>query len=168
MRLSYRKATFVPPAILLAIAMTFLNIIAYAFLSQEALSVIAWLVITLLLLFVVGISPFLTEHELTDHELILRQGLLFKATIPLRDIRGVKEIERGPAKTGVFFDYLGTAIHVTTQRNNLILIELRSTRRFRWALAKKADKIYFDTLEHGRAVRMLNERIIPASPNRSF
>lgn len=168
MRLSYRKATFVPSAILLAVAMAFLNIVAYLFLSQDLVSIVVWLIVTLLLLYAVGISPFLTDHELTDQELILRQGLLFRAAIPLRDIRGVKEVEKGPAKTGVFFDYRGTSIYVTSQRTNLILIEMRTMRRFRWALDKKADRIYFDTIDHARAVRMLNERIIPASPARPF
>ena len=163
MKFSYRKATFVPTAILLGVAMALLNIVAYLYLSQDALSVVAWLFITLLLLFVVGISPFLTDHELTDRELILRQGLLFKAVIPLRDIRGVKEIDSGPSKTGVFFAYRGTSIYVTTQKSNLILIELRGARRFRWALAKKADRIYFNVNDQSRMVRMLTERIIPAS-----
>jgi len=143
--------------------MALLNVVAYLYLSQDVVSVIAWLAVTLLLLFVVGISPFLTDHEITDRELILRQGLLFKAVIPLRDVSGVKEIDVGPAKTGVFFQYRGSSIYVTAQKSNLILVELRTTRRFGWALAKKADRVFFDVLDQPRAVRMLNERIIPAS-----
>ncbi len=143
--------------------MAMLNIVAFLYLSQDPISILAWLAVTLLLMFVVGLSPLFTDHELTDRELILRQGLLFKAVVPLRDIRGVKEIDKGPAKTGVFFEYRGSAIHVTSQRSNLILIELRTPRRFRWALAKKADKIYFDCIDHSVMARMLNERIIPAS-----
>ncbi len=143
--------------------MGLLNVVAYLYLSQDIVSVACWLIVSILVLFVVGISPFLTDHELTDRELVLRQGLLFKAVIPLRDIRGVKEIDTGPAKTGVFFAYRGTSIYVTSQKSTLILVELRSMRRFRWALAKKADRVYFDVIDHSRLVRMLNERIIPAS-----
>ena len=165
-RLRYQKVSFVPMLALLLTAGIFLDLLAMTLLGLDLLSSLLALLVISVLVLVLGLSPFLTDHFIEDDVLVLRQGWYFKAMIPLSDISEVLEVEKGPLRTGVFFDIRGSSLYVTTQRTRLILLQLKQPRRFGYALGKKADKVHFDTLEHRKALALLQSRIIPASPGR--
>lgn len=102
-----------------------------------------------------GVSPLLTSHELAEGVLILRQGWYFRAEVPISDIRSAERLERGPARTGVFFRLLTATLFVTSRRTDLIELQLRRKRPFRWALGKKADRVVFDVEETDAMLRAL-------------
>jgi hypothetical protein len=116
---------------------------------------------------VIGVSPLLTDHWLDDRELVLRQGWYFRAHIPIQEIRRIEVVDNGPMRTGVFFDVLGTGLYVTTQRHDLILVQLKSKKRFSMAWWKRADRLYFDTLDKSIFLRQMAAKgIIPANQAR--
>jgi hypothetical protein len=115
------------------------------------------IVLEVIALAVLGISPLLTTHELADGVLILRQGWYFRAEVPIADIRSVERIDRGPARTGVFFRVLSATLFVTSRRNDLIELRLRGKRSFRWALGKKADRVVFDVEDTGVMLQALKK-----------
>lgn len=166
-RLRYRKATFFATLVLLSIALTFLNLFfGMTFFKDQAVVIIAVLVSAALLL-IIGVSPFLTDHVLTDTDLELRQGWYFRARIPLSNIEWIRAVDRGPTRTGVFFEVVGKALYVTTQRNDLIVVSLQHPQRFGFALGKKANRVYFDTLDKNLVLRRLADKLlIPSNQDR--
>jgi len=162
--LRYNKRAFFPMLLILIIAILFLNIFFdLTFLEDPIFMVIAGLVSSLVVL-VIGISPLLTDHSLDETDLMLRQGWYFRARIQIREIKKVEVVDNGPMRTGVFFDILGTALYVTTQRHDLLLVQLKGRKRFSMAWWKRADHIYFDTLDKTIFLKQMAQRgIIPAS-----
>jgi len=128
------------------------------------LSMILFLEVTILFLF--GITPLLTYHEILDDQLFLRIGWIFRASIPLSKIERVERIERGPIRTGVFFRLSRPELFITSRRYNLIGIKLREKQRFPWALWKKADKIIFDVVDTNTLVNLLETRLKSIRANR--
>jgi hypothetical protein len=112
--------------------------------GAEAAYLAIIMVLEVAILAVMGISPLLTSHEVGDGTLVLRQGWYFRAEVPIKDIRIVARIDRGPARTGVFFKLLDATLYVTSRRDDLIEARLRSKRTFGWALGKRADRVVFD------------------------
>jgi hypothetical protein len=167
-RLRYRKATFLSTLILLSIALIFLNVFfGLTFFKDQAIILIAILV-SAVLLFIVGISPFITDHALTETYIELRQGWYFRAIIPLSNIEWIQIVERGPMRTGVFFEVVGKALYVTTQKNDLFIISLHEPQRFGFALGKKASRVYFDTVDKNLLLRGLADKfLIPSNQVRS-
>ncbi len=167
-KLRYRKATFLPTLILLSIALVFLNVFfGLTFLKDQAVIAIAILV-SAVMLFIIGISPFITSHELSDDKLELRQGWYFRAEIPLANIASIQMVEKGPMRTGVFFEVVGKALYVTTQRSSLFLMSLKEPQRFGFALGKRAARVYFDTIDRDVVLKRLEDMfLIPSSPGRS-
>ena len=164
-RLRYNKRAFYPILILLIVALAFFNLAFDLLISVDLLSGLVAAAVSIVFLVVIGLSPILTDHELTADTLNLRQGWMFRASIPLSEIAKVTPVEKGPLRTGVFFDVLGTSLYVTTQRHGLLLLELRQRRRFTYALGKRANKVYFDTLDQARFLSELERRRpTPASP----
>jgi membrane protein YdbS with pleckstrin-like domain len=164
-RLRYNKRAFYPTFILLVVALAFFNLAFDLLISVDLLSGLVAAAVSIVFLVVIGLSPILTDHELTADTLTLRQGWMFRASIPLSEILKVTPVEKGPLRTGVFFDVLGTSLYVTTQRHSLLLLELQQRRRFTYALGKRANKVYFDTLDQTRFLSELERRRpTPASP----
>ena len=167
-RLRYRKAAFLSTLILLFIALTFLNVLFGMTIFKDPAVIIAAVLVSAIVLFVLGISPFLTDHMLTDSNLELRQGWYFRASIPLSNIGSIQVLEKGPRRTGVFFEVVGKALYVTTQRNGLFVVSLREPQRFGFALGKKASRVYFDTIDRNIVLRKLEEKFLtPSNPARS-
>ena len=167
--LRYRKTTFFPTLVLLSIALTFLNIFLGLTFFQEMEVLTVAIIASIALLLVLGISPFLTHHSIDDMDLQLRQGWYFKAIIPLTNIERAQVVERGPMRTGIFFEVTGRSLYVTTQRNDLILVTLRNPQRFGFAWGKRADKVYFDTLDKNLLLRRLADKfLIPSNQGQSF
>ena len=166
--LRYNKGVFLPPLILLLVGMVFLNLLVSLSFGFDIVSAILAATVSIVLVLVVGISPFTTNHTLTKNELILRQGWLFRSIIPRDEIKSVSVLERGPRRTGVFFDFRGTTIYVTTQRHNLIRLTLKNPRRFNWALGKKTDQVVFDSLYQKAFLKAMGSKaeITPANQAR--
>ena len=128
-----------------------------ALIGAEAVYIAAIIVLEVIVLIIMGISPLLTSHEVGDGMLILRQGWYFRAEVPLKDIKSVSRIERGPARTGVFFRLLDTSLYITSRRDDLIEVRLRSKRPFGWALGKRADRVVFDAENASAKVRAIGD-----------
>lgn len=120
-----------------------------------------------------AISPLLTSHTLSWDNLVLRQGWYFHATIPIREIDSVEEVEEY-AKVGIKFALTGGKLYVTASRYGLVQIQLKEPRRFPFALGKRADRIIIDVERRSKFVDMANDYIlrhkifIPASPDQWF
>lgn len=166
--LRYNKGVFLPPLMLLLAGMVFLNLFVSLSLGFDALSTVMAAAVSTVLVLVIGVSPIMTDHALTDSELILRQGWYFRSIIPRDEIRSVNILERGPRRTGVFFDFRGKSLYVTTQRSGLIRITLKHQRRFNWALGKRTDQVIFDSLDQRAFLKAMETKaeITPASQAR--
>ncbi|HTY46940.1 MAG TPA: hypothetical protein VMB46_04660 [Methanomassiliicoccales archaeon] len=164
--LNYSKATFVPTLLLSIIALSVLDAFASIVLSFDLASVLAAAIVSVVVIVVLGVSPFLTHHKVEGGVLTLRQGWYFKASIPLEEIASIEDLETGRARTGVYFDLLGGHLYVTTQRRGLVMIKLARPRRYGMALGKKIDKIVFDTTDMSDLKRVLAEKFTPASRDR--
>jgi hypothetical protein len=166
--LRYNKGVFLPPLILLLVGMVVLNLFVSLSLGFDAVSTTTAVLISTVLVLVIGISPILTNHALTNNELVLRQGWYFRSIIPLDEIKSIIVLDRGPRRTGVFFDFKGTSLYVTTQRHNLIRLTLKNPRRFNWALGKKTDQVIFDSLDQRAFLKAMETKaeLTPASPTR--
>jgi hypothetical protein len=167
-RLRYRKAAFIYTLILLSIALTFLNVLFGVTVFKDPAIIFVAILVSAVVLFVLGISPFLTDHILSDTSLELHQGWYFRASIPLSNIVSIQVLEKGPRRTGVFFEVSGRALYVTTQRNGLFVVSLREPQRFGFALGKKAGRVYFDTVDRNVVLRRLEDKFLtPSNPDLS-
>jgi len=125
--------------------------------SAEAVYIAAFMALEGVVLVVMGVSPLLTSHEVGDGMLVLRQGWYFRAEMPLNDIMSVARVERGPTRTGVFFRLLDATLYVTSRRDDLIEVRLRSKRPFGWALGKRADRVVFDAENASAMVQAIRD-----------
>lgn len=125
--------------------------------GAEAVYLAIIMALEAVVLVVMGISPLLTSHEVGDGALVLRQGWYFRAEVPVSDIRSVARIERGPARTGVFFRLLDATLYVTSRRTDLIEARLKSKRPFGWALGKRADRVVFDAEDTSAMVQAIED-----------
>jgi membrane protein YdbS with pleckstrin-like domain len=166
--LRYNKGVFLPPLILLLVGMVFLNLFVSLSFGFDIISALVAALVSAVLVLTVGVSPIMTNHTLNESELVLRQGWLFRSVIPTEEIKSINVLERGPRRTGVFFDFKGTSLYVTTQRHNLIRLTLKNPRRFNWALWKRTDQIIFDSLDQRVFLKAMESKaeITPASPAR--
>lgn len=156
----YSKRSFVINTFLIgALVVTITVLLLFAGVGSLYLATISLL--GTLSFLILGISPLLTDHEILDGELILRQGWYFRGSIPLSEITGVSLVPKGPTRTGVFFKVMASTLFVTSRRIDLVEVDLRSKRGFRWALGKKADRVVFDVLERDALVRALESGLLP-------
>jgi len=139
-------------------------IIVFIRINFVVLSIVLFLEVAILFLF--GITPLLTYHEIIDGQLFLRIGWIFRAIIPISKIERVERIEKGPIRTGVFFRLSRPELFITSRRYNLIGIKLTEKQRFPWALWKKADKIIFDVLDTNTFIDLLETRLKSIHANR--
>jgi hypothetical protein len=106
-------------------------------------------------------SIALTRHEVTDRELILRQGLLFRGVIPLTNIGSVRETARMPFGLGVRVG-MDRTIFVNTAVTNLVAIELKEPTRFRVAFLVplwKMRHVVVNVTEPAAFIQCLRERL---------
>jgi hypothetical protein len=120
------------------------------------ISIITVLFISILLVF--GISPLLTKHQIAEDKIILKQGLYFKAVVPLGNIRDVKSTDIN-AKIGIKFSLTKPILYVTTSKIGLISIKLKGQRRFGYAWWKRADEIIFNVDDPKKFVKLVEEKM---------
>jgi hypothetical protein len=56
----------------------------------------------------------------SGRDLVLRQGWYFRAEVPIKDIRIVARIDRGPARHRGVLKLLDATLYVTSRRDDLI------------------------------------------------
>jgi hypothetical protein len=110
------------------------------FAGAETLHLTLLAVLFIVYIVVMDLTPTFTDHWLTRSRLIIRQGLLFKTVLPLREVASVERTDE-TAKVGVKFQLRSNRLFVTSSRANLVLIRLKAPRTFPWALGKRADEI---------------------------
>jgi hypothetical protein len=132
----------------------------FVLIDAEILYLTIIIILEVVIFVVLGVSPLLTAHEIVDGVLVLHQGWYFRARIPVDDIRSIARLDRGPSRTGVFFRVLSATLFVTSRRNDLIELRLRSKRPFGWALGKKADRVVFDVEDTGAMLQALRSDVL--------
>lgn len=86
------------------------------------------------------LSPLLTHHEITETEIILRQGIWFRATIPFSEVALVE-----PVEIPVFSNAgIKGRIILTGTRRKLVSIKLKNRMRFSQLLWRSSDEIIID------------------------
>ena len=97
----------------------------------------------ILSIFLFGISPLTTSHELGPSGILLRQGILFKIELGWDEISSVnRQEDKGPF--GITASLGKPVIPLTTQKQNLILIKMNQSTRFSSVLWKKSEEILID------------------------
>ncbi len=105
------------------------------------------------------ISPLFTSHEMTRGSLILRQGLLFKASILFSNIEKGEIIDFSPFSYGVSGSIRKPRIVIATGKYNLVSIRLKEQMRFKHVLGKSASEIIIDVNEPEIFINELEKRI---------
>ena len=90
-------------------------------------------VLLFVMVFVVYGTPLFTAHAVTDEELRIRYGLIFKADIRLGDIEQARPLAPD--------ERLRKALDVTTDHTKRIAVHLREPRRFAYALFRSSRAI---------------------------
>ncbi|MFA5312017.1 MAG: hypothetical protein WC375_01710 [Methanomassiliicoccales archaeon] len=160
----YSKGSFYVVTILLMI----MSLILVAFLSSfdtgRDILVPATLLCAICVI-VYGIIPMFTFHHVEDGVLTLSQGLFFNGKVPISEIVSIEAVDKGPFRTGVFFNMRGAVLYVTTRRRDLLIVKLRGRRRFGFAFGKSVDTIIFDCLDTKKAKELLSKELTPSSPD---
>ncbi|MCE5297037.1 MAG: hypothetical protein LLG16_08050 [Euryarchaeota archaeon] len=138
----------------LLLAMSAFPIIAFFFLPDEerwAMVLVAG--IMFFTVFVFGLSPLLTKHEIHDTHVVLRQGWYYRNRIDLTDIMSIKRVREGPWSYGLHF-IGGGIVYVNGSTKDLLLIE-SSERISRNGKKRKMNRILFETLDDDKFVKMI-------------
>ncbi len=144
------------------VLMMALALMALSILGGEATALALLAALFMVYILVVDVSPLLTNHWLTRSRLVLRQGLLFKAILALRDVVSVEPFD--DPKVGVRFSLRSSRLYVTSSSRDGILIRLKSPQRFRWALGKKADEVIINVDEQERFLSEMADRLALFAP----
>jgi len=160
--LRYGKGSFIITTILLAIASVALVVFLLSFETGKDIALPIGVLCSLCIL-VYGIVPMFTYHYVEDGELVLNQGLFFRGKVPITEIESSRVLEKGPFRTGVFFNIRGSVLYVTTRRNELVEIKLKERRRFGLAFGKSVNTVVFDCIEPQRAREALSGPLTPSN-----
>jgi membrane protein YdbS with pleckstrin-like domain len=124
-----------------------------AFLPEERLLFIAVMgVILTMTVLVIGVSPLLTKHEVSDGNIIIRQGWHSKLVIPLDQVKRLQRLDRIEAKEGVLLDAFNRTLVMTDSKANGIRLEMKDAVRVPAAFWKKVDVVIFDVTDPDRFV----------------
>ena len=97
-----------------------------------------------------NVSPLFTGHEINADGIILRNGMLFRARIPLGQI---EKIERSRPR------WKFKKIVLASGSSGLVLIKLKSEIRFKALLFRSSDEIIIDLVRPDEFVRLANEKL---------
>lgn len=161
----YGRQQFVLNLLLFIMLLIVLPLVLLSIQGADVLVVLALIGVVVMLVLVFSVSPLLTIHHLYKERIVLRQGIYFKAEIPIARIKAIRRVDSGPRRTGTWFRVFDSILYVTTRRYDLIEIQLKEERRFGWALGKRATRVVFDTTDNGRFLRRMEELgITPSNP----
>jgi hypothetical protein len=75
------------------------------------------------------ISVFFTHHEVTEREVILRQGLAFRAVVPLNNVEHIEYTQETSPGMGIRHGH-GGRFFLITAPSNMVEIRLKAPQRF--------------------------------------
>ncbi len=101
---------------------------------------------------VVGLSPLLTPHEVTEGLIILRHGWHHRLVVPVARVKRLERLDRIEAKEGVLMDAFNRILVMTDGKANGLRLELKEAVRVPSALWKKVDTVIFDVDEPDRFI----------------
>ena len=131
------------------------------FLALQTLTPAAWVGLLAALLaaylIVVGLSPLLTSHTLTQSRLILRQGWYFRAVVPFGDVESIGPYD-GALKYGLRLSLAKRILFVVGSAQNLVAVRLREPRRLPQILFMRAEEVVFDVDNRDAFLAEVEER----------
>jgi hypothetical protein len=110
-----------------------------AFINAPLEWLLFFLLILLVMLLVLGISPLITSHTLTNRRLIIRQGWHLKIELMLGNIENIEPMEGG--LKGFVSAPGRTALYVTSTKFDQVSIKLKKPIRLIFALGKLIDEV---------------------------
>jgi len=121
-----------------------------------------WLAVFGLLFFIaisiVTLTPMMTQHEITGEGIILRQGVLFRATFSFGEIESVELSQARLWILGLFPTGARGRIVLANSNRNLVSIKLKTRRRFGMLLLQSANEIIIDLEKPGNFVELANKK----------
>lgn len=124
----------------------------------------AWLaffgIVFFLAIALTTLTPMTTGHEVSDGGIVLRQGLLFRESIPFRDIRSVQRLETRLWAWGLFPAGSWSRIILASGNRNLVEIKLKEKRRFGMLLWRSSGEIIIDLVNPDEFVKLANEKLM--------
>jgi membrane protein YdbS with pleckstrin-like domain len=128
-------------------------LVLLAFLPEQRLLFIAIVggMLTLTIL-VIGVSPFLTPHEVSEGRITIRQGWHSRMVVPMDQIQRIQSLERIEAKEGVLLDAFNRTLVLTDSKMNGVRLQLKKEVRVPATFWKKVDVVIFDVNDPARFV----------------
>ena len=150
----YDKKMFYFTTILLFLSLILTLFVMLVIVPVDIMWIVIIAVLFIFILLVFGISPLITKHQIVEGKIILRQGLYFKAVVPLENVKciGFTDIN---AKIGIKFSLTKPILYITTSKIGLISIKLKGQRRFGYAWWKRADEIIFNVDDPKRFIKLV-------------
>ncbi len=108
-----------------------------------------------------AVSPLWTEHWLTRSRLILRQGWYFRAILPLGEIASATAADESTplrAPIGIHRPLGQPTLYVTGSRTGLVILRLRTPRRFWSSFGLEAREIVIDVDNRDAFLKAFAER----------
>jgi hypothetical protein len=106
------------------------------------------------------LTPMATGHEAGDGAIVLRQGLLFRESIPYGDIQSVQRLETRLWAWGLFPAGAWNRIVLASGSRNLVEIKLKEKRRFGMLLWRSSKEIIIDLDRPDDFVKMVTEKLL--------
>jgi hypothetical protein len=101
-----------------------------------------------------GVSPLFTHHSIREGRLHLRQGVYFRASIPLEDVAAVREVSDA-RRPGVGWDRKRRAVQVTSSRLGVLELRLKRPLRFPYVLGRRSGRVLLNVDNPGGFIRAL-------------
>ena len=160
MEFGYDRRPVLINMIVWAVAVLWLLLLLFfMFPEQRALYIMTIGSLAAIALVIVGVSPLLTSHEISDGKIIVRQGWHSHLAVPVKQVKRVQRLESIEAKEGVLFDAFSGTLVLTDSRSKGIRLELRDEMRVPTALWKKVKVVIFDVDDPDRFVAELERSL---------
>lgn len=134
--------------------------------SDALLWLSLFIFIFLLMIILTNLSPLFTSHEIDDRGIRLRQGILFSTRIPYSEIEKIERRTDPLWRLGLIRSRMRYRIVLASGNGGLVIIRLKTRRRFRSLLFKTGDEIIIDLNRPDEFVRTVKGRLskVPFSP----
>ena len=103
------------------------------------------------------ITPIFTQHEIDANGILLKQGMIFKASFPFSHIEIVEIYGMNSSILGLISTR--KKIVLASGNNGLVMIKLNHRKRFGMLLLRKADEIIIDLEKPEEFVKLANENL---------
>lgn len=118
---------------------------------------IGFSIIFFMAILITTITPIFTKHEIDANGILLKQGMIFKASFPFSHIETVEIYGIKPN----IFGLISTRSRIILASGNkgLVKIKLNHKRRFGWLLLRQTDEIIIDLEKPEDFVKLANEHL---------